>query len=225
MSVLSDILCGSNASPLKKLMLDKGLCKDMAMYSSKSRENTLVIEVRDIDEDKAEEIISLIDTTIRAVASEGVDREKINAILNSIEFRLRERDFGTLPTGIAFAMTVYGGWIYGAKPEDSLLYDDILANLRADMNGSYFEDMLMKITSENPHRATVLMIPDNKLGAKEAAGNKAKMAEILAGMSEDELAPIIADEAALRTWQQTEPTEEQIASLPTLTLEDIPKEI
>ena len=225
MSVLSDILCGSNASPLKKLLLDKNLCKDMAMYSSKSRENALVIEVRDIDESKADEIINLIDDTIRTMASEGIDKSKINATLNSIEFRLRERDFGTLPTGIAFAMTIYGGWIYGANPEDSLLYNDILAKVREGMRGSYFEDMLMKITRDNPHRATVLMIPDNKLGAKEATEDKARMAEILAGMSKEELASVVADEEALRAWQQAEPTKEAMESLPTLSLDDIPKTI
>lgn len=225
MSVLSDILCGSNASPLKKALLDGGLCKDAAMYSVKSRENTLVIEVRDIEEEKAEEIVSLVEEIIIKIAKEGVPKAKIDATLNSMEFRLRERDFGTLPTGIAFAMTMYGSWMWGGKPEDAILYNDTLASVREKMNGSYFEDMLLKITSQNPHRASLLMLPDKELGARSALEEKERLAKIRNEMTDEDIAKITDDEKRLRLWQQAEPTAEQIASLPCLTLDDIPEKI
>ena len=59
-SVLSDLLCGSNASPLKKALLDRGLAMDAAMYAIKSRWQTAVIEVRDADETRLDEIESTI---------------------------------------------------------------------------------------------------------------------------------------------------------------------
>ncbi len=225
MSVLSDIFCGSNASPLKKALLDRGLCKDAAMYSIKSRENTLIIEVRDIDEKKADEILSLIEEFIRSAATEGIDRSKINATLNSMEFRLRERDFGVLPTGIALASSVFGSWMYGGLPEDSLLYNDTISALRGKMDSDYFEQLLMKITSESSHRATVLMIPDNRLSSASAAEEKKELAKIRRAMNEADIEKIISEEEALRSWQQAEPTEEQLKALPTLSLSDIPQKI
>lgn len=223
-SILSDILCGSNASPLKKAILDRGLAKDVAMYSQKSREQTLVIEIRDADEDRLDEIDSIINEIISSTAECGIEKEKIISSLNSIEFRLRERDYGTLPTGIVFAMSVYGKWIYGASPEDALLLNNTVEAVKAKIGTDYFEKALLQMTLNNPHRAKVIMRPDNTLTERNAREEKKRLDKILAAMTEDELAKIKEEQAALRLWQQREPSEDEINSLPKLSLSDIPKE-
>ena len=223
--MLADILCGSNASPLKKALLDKGLAKDAAMYSIKSREQTIVIEIRDADEARLNEIDDLVEETIRSLADGGIDRKMINSTLNSIEFRLRERDFGTLPTGIAYAMSMYGVWMYGGKPEWALLHNDTIKAVRNKANGRYFEDALLKMTVDNPHRAKVIMLPDKTLGERNAREESERLAKLLASMSDDELSKIKSEEKALRKWQQAEPSEEDLSSLPSLTISDIPTKV
>ena len=148
LSVLADILCGSNASPLKRALLDRGLAKDAAMYSIKSREHTVVIEIRDADEERLDEIDALINDTIRQLAKDGIDKKMITSTLNSMEFRLRERDFGTLPTGIAFAMSMYGVWMYGGAPEDALLLNEAIKSVRNKIDGRYFEEALLKMLAQ-----------------------------------------------------------------------------
>ncbi len=221
-SILCDILCGSNASPLKKALLDRGLCKDAAMYSVKSRETTLVIEIRDADEGRLDEIDEVINTVIGDTARYGIDKSKIISTLNSIEFRMRERDFGTLPTGIAFAMTMYGAWMYCDTPEDTLLLDEAIASVKDKIDSDHFERALLAMTLENNHRAKVVMLPDKTLGERNAKEEADRLSDILSSMSEDELKKICDEEAALRLWQQTEPSEEALASLPELSLSDIP---
>ena len=222
-SVLSDILCGSNASPLKKALLDRGLAKDAAMYSIKSRENTVVIEIRDVDEEKVEEIGDLVDSTIRSLAKSGIDKRMMTSTLNSMEFRLRERDFGTLPTGIAFATSMYGVWMYGGAPEDALLLNEAVASVRQKIDSSYFEDTLLKMTVDNPHRARVIMLPDKTLAERNAVEERERLSNVLSSMSDEELEKIKSEEVALRQWQQAEPTDEALSSLPTLSISDIPK--
>ena len=207
MSVLTDMLCGSNASPLKSLLLEKGLCKDATMYVVRSRENTLVIELRDVDENRIDEITSLVEQVIRSMAKEGVDKNKIYAALNSIEFKLCERDYGTLPMGIAFAFSVFGDWMHGGLPEDALLYTETLSSLRAKIDSGYFEEILLKMTSDNPHRASILMIPDKTLGEQISKKEKEELAHILASMSKEELEKIKKDQKELLSWQQAEPSE------------------
>lgn len=225
MSVLADILCGSNASPLKKALLDRGLAKDAAMYSIKSREHTVVIEVRDADEKRLDEIDEVVNEVILSLSRDGIDKKMISSTLNSIEFRLRERDFGTLPTGIAFALSIYGVWMYGGMPEDALLLNDTVASVRGKIDGSYFEDTLLNMTVNNPHRATVIMLPDKTLAEKNAREESERLASILASLSNSELERIKREESELRIWQQAEPTEEAMTSLPTLSIDDIPKKI
>lgn len=223
LSVLADILCGSNASPLKKALLDRGLAQDAAMYSIKSREHTAVIEIRDADEKRLDEIDELISEVIRSLAEGGIDKQMIASTLNSMEFRLRERDFGTLPTGIAFAMSIYGSWMYGGLPEDALLLNHTIESIRGKVESGYFEDMLLKITLDNPRRAKVIMLPDKTLGERNALEERERLEKLLSEMSDEDIQKIKDEEAALRLWQNTEPTEEAISSLPTLSISDIPK--
>lgn len=223
LSVLADILCGSNASPLKKALLDRGLAQDAAMYSIKSREHTAVIEIRDADEERLDEIDELINDVIRSLAEGGIDKQMIASTLNSMEFRLRERDFGTLPTGIAFAMSIYGSWMYGGLPEDALLLNRTIESIRGRVESGYFEDMLLKITLDNPRRAKVIMLPDKTLGERNATEERKRLKKLLSEMSEEEIQKIKDEEEALRLWQNAEPTEEAISSLPTLSIDDIPK--
>ena len=222
-SVLCDILCGSNASPLKKALLEGGLCKDAAMYVQKSRETTLVIEIRDADEKRLGEIDGVISECLGRLISEGIEKDRITSTLNSIEFRLRERDYGTLPTGIVFAMTVYGAWSYCDTPEETLLLDGVIEAVRSKTEGDHFEKSLLNMTLECDHRAKVVMLPDKALGEKNARKEADRLAKILSSMSESELQRICDEEAELRRWQQSEPSEQTLDSLPKLSLSDIPE--
>ncbi len=222
-SVLCDILAGSNASPLKKALLDRGLAKDVAMYLVRSRENTIVIELRDVDEERFDEIDSVINEVISSTAHDGIDKSKIISTLNSIEFRLREKDYGTLPTGIVFAMSVYGVWMHGANPEEALLVDGVTKSIREKIDSNHFEKSLLSMTLDNPQRAKLIMLPDKTLGERNAVDERKRLSDILASMSEEEIKHIIEEEKELRSWQQAEPSDEALDSLPKLTLSDIPE--
>ena len=220
-SILCDLLCGSNASPLKKTLLDKGLAKDAAMYAMKSREQTVVLEIRDADETRLEEIDETVKSVITELCEKGIDKEKLTSTLNSIEFKLRERDFGTLPTGIAFAMSIYGSWIYDGAPEDALTFEECVKSVRSKIETSHFDLELMKMTLDNPHRATLVMLPDKTLGLKTAEAERKRLAKILEDMPEDELERIKSEDALLKEWQQSD--ESHMAEcLPSLLLSDIP---
>ena len=223
-SVLSDILCGSNASPLKRALLDSGLAKDAAMYSMRSREHTLVLEIRDADETKLDEIDALVKKTISDFVNNGIDKDKLHATLNSIEFRTRERDFGTLPSGIAFAMSMFGAWMYGAAPERALRTDELSA-VRKMVDDGEFEELLTAITIDNHRKTRLIMLPDKTLSEKRAAEEREELDKILKSMSDEELKEIIEKQKALTLWQQSEDDEEAINSLPTLAISDIPANV
>lgn len=222
-SILSDILCGSNASPLKKVLLEKNLAKDAAMYSVRSREQTLVIEIRDADEERLDEIDELVSEVIGKLVRDGIDKNKITSTLNSIEFRLRERDFGTLPTGIVFAMNLYGIWMYSDHPEEALLLDDVVRSVREKIETDCFEKALDSIILNGKHTAKVIMLPDKELGQRNEAAEAEKLQTVLSSMSDAEIKKVLDEEKELRLWQQTEPTEEELNCLPKLELSDIPK--
>lgn len=223
-TILSEVLCGSNASPLKKALLERGLCEDALIYSNRAEKQTIVLEIRDTDADKLDEIEKTVEEVIRGLAKNGIDKKMLASIISTIEFKTKERDFGTLPAGIAYALSVYGSWIYGGAPEDALFAVDIIESLKKKAEGDHFERALLEMTLNNTHRASVVMLPDKTLGEETAKKEKEKLDSILSSLSSEELEQIISNEAKLRAWQSENESEESRANIPTLSLSDIPKD-
>ena len=219
-SILSDLLCGSNASPLKKALLDRGLAKDAVMYSLKSQKQTVMLEIRDFDAEKIPEIEKTVNEVVSTMVTKGIEKSHLQATLNSIEFRLRERDFGSLPLGIAFAMSVIGDWIYGGLPEDSLLIEKPVEEVKEMISEGGFEDALESLMLTNPHKASVIMIPDKTLGEENAKIERERLDKILSSMDSSALSAVKDDMAMLDAWHNADESEAQ-KTLPTLTLDDI----
>ena len=224
-SVLSDILCGSNASPLKKALLERDLAKDVAMYSLAAGDHTLILEIRDTDKTKLDEIDKTITEVVSSLVNNGIDKNNIISSLNSIEFRLRERDYGAFPTGIVLSIAMYADWVRGGECEDAILLDKVVGNVRERIDSNYFEDALRSMILENKQKAKVIMLPDKTLGERKTREEKEKLDKILSQLSKEELQKIKDDEKMLREWQQAEPSQEALNSIPKLTLDDIPKKI
>ena len=222
-SVLCDYLCGSNASALKSELLAKGLCNDVSMYTNRTVEQTVVIEVRDTAEEKIPEIKSTVYGTIEKIVNEGLNKDALSATLDLIEFKLRERDFGGLARGIGFALTALGAWLYGENPENSLMYEDTLKAVRAEIENGGFERTLKAMVLENKHKGTLIMLPDKTLSATRAENEEKELAELLAAMSDEEIEKIKREHEELLAWQRSEETEEVMATLPTLSISDIPE--
>ncbi len=222
-TVLCDYLCGSNASPLKRELLSQGLCNDMSMYTNKTREQTVVIEVRDTAEEKIPKIKATLNETIEKIANEGLDKSALHATLDLLEFKLRERDFGGLARGVGFALTALGAWLYGENPETSLMYEDTLAAVREEIENGGFERTLLAMTLENEHKGTLIMLPDKTLAKTRAEKEEKELAQLLADMSPEELQKIQSEEASLKAWQESEESLEAIMSLPKLSISDIPE--
>lgn len=223
-AILSDLLCGSNAAPLKKAILDRGLAKDVAMYTQKSKENVLIIEVRDADETKLDEIDSIIKETVSKMVADGISKNMLHSTLNAIEFRIREKDYGALPMGVIYASSLYDYWIYGEKPEEALLVDETIISVRKMIDEGRFEAFLRSLILENNHCAKVIMLPDKTLSQRSEEEEKLKLKTKLASMTKAEIERVKEENQALNIWQNTPPTEEEEATLPSLNLDDIPKE-
>ncbi len=220
-AVLCDYLAGSNAAPLKRALLDSGLCRDVGMYVSKSYEQTVIIELRDMAPSAIEPAAALVEKALCEVIDGGIDKNRLTAILNSIEFSTRERDFGSFPKGVSFALSMLGVWHYGQNPEEALLFNGALAEIRELIKSDYFEQTLRKMTLDCPHTAAVAMIPDSTLSERRAKEQENELAQLLDGMSPAELQQVIEEDDRLKAWQSTEESEEARASLPTLSISDI----
>ncbi len=220
-SVISSALAATNESPLKKALLDTGLCEDMSIGISSSKQNVITVEIKNAREDSLDELERVFSDTVRKIAAEGIDRELLTATLNSAEFKIRERDYGSFPKGVAFALSAYGSWLYGGDPAEPIVTEDTFKALRERLDGNYYENLLLSATVECPHKARVVMLPDATLGEQNARREKEELFAVRQGMSDEQIDTIKREQKALEEWQATEDTKEKLDTLPSLTLDDL----
>lgn len=220
-NILIDALLGSNDAPLKKAILKSGLAEDFDTFTNRTVQQSLQMEARGVKEENLDALENLILDSIKKIASEGIDKNAISSALNAIEFKLREKDYGSFPKGVAFALSVFGATNYGRSPEAALSYEADVKAVRDAINTDYFEKTLLEMTVNNPHRSKVILLPDKDMGKKTSAEEKARLAKIKASMTPEELEAIKAETEALKAWQASVDTEENLAKLPTLGIEDV----
>ena len=222
MQVLADVIAGSNESPLRKAVQEAGLCESFSMDAGENTKYLVVtLEAKNADETRRDELKRVIRDTLLKLSETGLDREQLEASINSLEFSARERDYGSLPKGIVFAIVSLDTWLYGGDPASSLCVGDIFDQLRAGMDNGYFEALIREALLENPHKASACLLPSATLSEKRDAELGKKLEDILAGWSEEETEQVRREAARLLELQQRVDTPEEKACLPKLSLSDL----
>lgn len=220
--VLTHALLTSPAAPLKQVLVKAGIGSDVSGYYLDSiRQPMWAVHVSGSNMDKQMELQSIVETTLTKLCEEGIDKELLEASLNSIEFALRENDFGGRPIGLAYVIRMMDNWLYGNDPLELLHYEEGLKNIRKGLHGTYFEDLIRHSILENNHKALVSMYPECGLQEKKDRDVKEQLANIKSSMSQDELEAIVEQTKRLKIRQETPDSEEALASIPLLELSDL----
>ena len=223
-TVVSRYLCGSNDAPLKKALLEAELCQDVEMDSDDAQQQMLLLLIRNTSEEKAPKVWETVEAVLRRLAEEGLDHSRLDAILNNAEFRLRERDYGSMPKGLVFGLTMLDSWLYDGDPAQNLDYSASFAKLREGLEQGFFENWIREKLLENPHQARVRLLPSATLGEETRRKEAEEMAALKASWSEEQIKTVIDEFNELRRRQEQPDSEEARAKLPVLKLREIPRE-
>jgi Zn-dependent M16 (insulinase) family peptidase len=225
LGILSYILLGTPASPLRKALIDSGLGEDVtgAGLVDSLRQMMFSTGLKGIDDGDADAIEGLILATLRTLARDGIDPQTVEAALNTVEFSLRENNTGAFPRGIALMLRALNTWLYDRDPLAPLAFEAPLGTIKARVAGGerYFEELIGRFLLDNPHRTTLILQPDPAQAAREAEEERVRLEHARASMSADELAAVVENTRALKLAQQTPDTPEALAAIPMLTLDDL----
>lgn len=228
--VLFDAILGSNEAPVKKAIIAAGLGGNVTSYTSSACQQPYeLIILQNARPQAAQEFRNVIEDTCRDLVEHGVPRDRLEAVISSNEYALRQRDYG-MSDGVVLACEALSTWLYDDDAAtDALKYADTYAALREALDGPFFEDLLRELVLESNHCALVELVPVGagagegaEAGPADAADTEAaKLAIIKASMSTAELQAILDDVAELRRQQEAEDAPEDRAKLPRLHVEDI----
>lgn len=229
LSLLSHALVSTSASPLRKALIDSGLGEGLtgSGLGTSSRQATFAVGLKGVKEDDSEKVSAFIMETLGNIAEEGIDKETVKASLNTIEFNMRERNYGSFPRGLANAIIAMRPWIYGGNPLDTLSFDadfEALKNRIAN-DEDYLESLIGKYLLDNSHRATVIMKPDETVGKERDEAERNRLDKTKEAFNTDDIQKLIEVQNELLVLQQTPDDPAELAKIPTLKLADIERDI
>lgn len=227
LSILSHILTGTPASPLRKALIDSGLGEDLAGFGLEDslRTSAWSVGLKGVHPDNVAKVEELIFSTLAALAEKGIDPDTVEASLNTVEFALREKNTGHFPRGLGVMFEALNEWLYDKDPIAALSFSPSLARIKEEIAGGkgLFESLIRRWLLDNKHRSTVILLPDPEEGSRTAAKEQASLKAARSRMSDAEFASIRAVAERLHTLQETPDSPEALATIPSLSLEDLPR--
>jgi len=226
--ILGHILIGTPASPLKKALLDSGLGEDLAGIGLESSLRQILFSagLKGTRARDAKKIEGLVLNTLENLVREGIDPDMIAAAINTIEFRLRENNTGGFPSGLALMLRALTTWLHDDDPIKLLAFEASLNDIKARLvnDSHYFEKLIQAHLLDNTHRTTLRFKPDPELGRRFEEEQKDRLGQIREVLTEQQLNEIAEKTRQLKEHQETPDSEEALATIPVLRLEDLEKQ-
>lgn len=226
MSILCDVLLGKNDSPLKKALLDAKLGQNV-VYSIDDDNiiPALHIYLQKTNKNTKKQFKEIFEKEVKKQVEFGIDKEQLLAAINFSEFKDKEMDMGRMPKGLIFAMNMMGSFNYNddlSSRFEVFKYYDLF---KKEMNNGYFEKLLEKYILNSNHHVQVVINPSKTLGAEKKQKMDELMKSIKENMSEEEIEETIKQTQELLAYQNHVDTKEELATLPSLDIKDIPTSV
>jgi Zn-dependent M16 (insulinase) family peptidase len=171
LEILSGLLVGSAAAPLRRALIDSGLGEDMTPVSgieSDLKQLMFCAGLRNVQSADVPKFEKLVDDTLKTIVAEGFDRELIEGILHQVEFHGKEISRGSYPYGITLMSNVFQTWLYDGDPLIGLDFARAIEDIRRRWaeDPQVFQKLTGRWLAENPHRLLAVMEPDPDMGGK-----------------------------------------------------------
>ena len=223
LNILEQVLLNAPGAPLKQALLDAGLGKDVSGSSTAEvLQPYFAVMAKDAPVGRKDEFEKVVRGTLKQLAEDGLNKNALRAAISNSEFQTREADFGGLSKGLIFGLEILRNWLYDLDdPFRPLRYDDDYAFFRENVDKGYFEDLIRTLFLDNPHCSLIEMIPEPGKTEHDEAELKQKLAEYKASLSAEERKALVEASAALKLWQETPDREEDLATVPKITVADL----
>ena len=221
--VLDYALMSCPGAPLKKALIESGIAKDVyCEYEKSIRQPYMSIVAKNANASDKDKFMDIIRTTLTDIVNKGLNENSLRAALNTMEFKFREADYGWIPGGLMYGIMMMDSWLYDkAHPFTHLKCFETFEFLREQIGTGYFEALIEKYLMGNPHASLLILAPKKGLAMEREAQLKAKLADYKASMSVQNIEKLVADTKHLAQYQETPSTQEELETIPMLTLEDI----
>ncbi|MCI8513811.1 MAG: insulinase family protein [Lachnospiraceae bacterium] len=221
--ILEYALISAPGAPLKQALLDAGIGTDIfGGYESGILQPYFTVAAKGAGPEKKEAFLNVVEETLRKMAETGVNKKSLEAGINYYEFKYREADYGSFPKGLMYGLQCFDSWLYDeTDPLMHLCYEETFRSLKKKAEEGYFESLIRDYLLDNPHRATVLVLPKKGLQKEQEEALAEKLSGIKASWSGEERVARVLATKELIAYQETPSPKEDLEKIPLLKREDI----
>lgn len=220
---IQTLLGGIPSSPIKKALKDNGFGEDVTVrFDNSNIQPVLSIIAENVNENQKEKFKRVVDDTLQSIVEKGFSDELLNSIskVYDLSHRMLKGDYA-----LSYNMLIMRSWLYGGDPTTFLNMNSDMADIKNKLKTGYMEGLVKKYLVDNKHSSLVVLKPVTGLDEKKESELKAKLASYKASLSKDKIDELVKNTEELKNWQAAASTKEEINTLPTLTREDINKNI
>lgn len=230
LEIISAMLVGSAAGPLRKALIESGLGQDLSPVTGLERDLKQIcfaVGLRGSEKDRASRIERLIFDTLADIVKTGFDKELIDGTLHQVEFHGKEIVRGAYPYGIVLMGRVFHTWLYDGDPFVGLNFSKIISDIRGKLTADpqLFQQVVQRWFLDNPHRILAVMEPSRTYQDERSEAFRKKMADRKASLPPSDIEQIRKEAAALKIFQSEPDSAEALASLPKLPVSAISRSI
>lgn len=220
-SILSYILMDTNASPVRKALIESGFCSDTeGWFDSSTMDTVFSIIAKSAEENASEEFENIIRNELGNIVKNGLDAELVNSAVNAFEFMLSEENFGYKPRGLYYGLKAMNSWLHKENPFESFRFKKHISSIRSKINDGYFESLISNGMLNNKTSVYVSLQPKGGMQAEIDEAERKRLLKIKENLSGKEIDKIVEETKQLLAFQSAD---EDLSVMPSLKLSDINK--
>ncbi len=225
--IIANILFNSDGSPLKKAILDRGLCKDFGgVFLANSSYRTLMMTyLIGSDPEKRDEFLDVYQATLANMAEQGLDHDLVLSELNKYEFTMRE-EMNKAQRGLSLIGKALPALQHGADPFEALRMEDLLARIRKSaLEERYFEELIRRYLLDNRATVVVTLRPDPERIPRTMEMERKRLERYEKGLDARGREELVRHTRELLALQHRPNDEKVLRLLPRLELADLTPEV
>lgn len=224
--LLSSVLLENSASPLLHALETSGLGRSpspLCGLEDSHREMSFICGLEGCADNATEGVKQLVLDTLERIVREGIDQDKVEAALHTLELHQREISGDSYPYGLQLILAALSTATHRGDPLELLDIDPVLARLKEEIKDRDFVPRLIReYLLDNPHRVLLTVKPDAELGDRVAQAEQEKLAKVKAGLNEEQKRLIVE---RARQLEERQHQVDDVSILPKVELADVPAEI
>ena len=218
--VLDRILCTSPSAYLRNAMQKAGIGEDFySMVDELVKVPWFGFVSAGCREGDREKFAAVIESTLSGLVKDGIDRERLNATINIIEFSEKEDSDTWKTKGISYALQMLPQLLYGEEDPLSLLeIFDAIDSLKKLAETDYFERFIEKYFLRNSHKNIVTLYPDTDFTSRE---DELISEKCRVNSAKEDFNELVSDFRVLNEYRGSEDSPEDAARIPLLERGDL----